>query len=107
MKGPGSPTEVLCFCEATVQDYMARSKFTLALEMLVQHYQAPILRYCHCHVLDPEVAQEVAQEVFLAALEGMPRFRGHGLAQDVVIQYCPQEMSGSRAEQRAPGRAGP
>jgi RNA polymerase sigma-70 factor, ECF subfamily len=77
MRGAGSPNEVLHFCEATVQDYMARSKYTLALEMLVQHYQDPILRYCHCHVLDPEVAREVAQEVFLAALEGMPRFRGH------------------------------
>lgn len=77
MRGPGSPNEVLCFCEATVQDYMARSEFTLALEMLVQQYQDAMLRYCHCHVLDPEVAREVAQEVFLAAFEGMPRFRGH------------------------------
>ena len=59
MTGPESPNEVLCSCEATVQDYMALSKFTLALEMLVQHYQDPILRYCHCHVLDPEVAREV------------------------------------------------
>lgn len=77
MRGPGNPNEALCFCEATVQDYMARSEFTLALEMLVQRYQDAILRYCHCHVLDPEVAQEVAQEVFLAVFESMPRFRGH------------------------------
>lgn len=77
MRGPGGPHEVLCFCAATVQDYMARSEFTRALEMLVQQYQDAILRYCHCHVLDPEVAREVAQEVFLAAFEGMPRFRGH------------------------------
>jgi RNA polymerase sigma-70 factor, ECF subfamily len=77
MKGPGSPTEVLRFCEAAMRDYMSRSQFTLALEMLVQHYQDLILRYCHCHVLDPEVAREVAQEVFLAAFEGLPGFRGH------------------------------
>jgi RNA polymerase sigma-70 factor (ECF subfamily) len=48
----------------------------LACEVLVQQYQDAIFSYCSCHLLDWGVAQEVAQDVFLAAFEGMPRFRG-------------------------------
>lgn len=62
--------------EALVREAMAQHDFTRALELLVQHYQDAMLRYCHCHVLDTEVAREMAQEVFLAAFEAMPVFRG-------------------------------
>lgn len=62
--------------EALVRDAMEQRDFTRALELLVQRYQDAMLRYCHCHVLDVEVAREVAQEVFLAAFEAMPGFRG-------------------------------
>jgi RNA polymerase sigma factor (sigma-70 family) len=73
----GSPNEALYECETTVQDYMAQGKFALAIGVLVQHYQDAIVSYCRCHLLDQEVAREVAQEVFLVAFENIPGFRGH------------------------------
>ena len=42
----------------------------------MQHYQDAIVSYCRCHLLDQEMAQEVAQEIFLTAFERMPGFRG-------------------------------
>jgi RNA polymerase sigma-70 factor (ECF subfamily) len=45
--------------------------------VLMQHYQDAIVSYCRCHLLDQEIAQEIAQEIFLTAFEGMPGFRGH------------------------------
>jgi RNA polymerase sigma-70 factor (ECF subfamily) len=63
--------------ETTVRDYMAQGQFALAIDVLVQCYQDAIVSYCQCHLLEQDVAHEVAQEVFLAAFEGLPGFRGH------------------------------
>ena len=71
----GRPHEALYECETTVQDYIAQGKFALAIGVLVQHYQDAIVSYCRCHLLDQEVAREVAQEVFLAAFESIPPSR--------------------------------
>jgi RNA polymerase sigma-70 factor (ECF subfamily) len=35
-----------------------------------------MISYCAYHLLDQDSAREVAQEIFLAAFESMPRFRG-------------------------------
>jgi RNA polymerase sigma-70 factor (ECF subfamily) len=73
----GTPNEALYGCEIAVQDYMAQGQFALAIGVLVEYYQDAIVSYCRCHLLDQEVAREVAQEVFLAAFESIPGFRGH------------------------------
>jgi RNA polymerase sigma-70 factor (ECF subfamily) len=77
MQGSRTSHETLDECETIVRDYMAQGKFTLAMGVLIQHYQDAILSYCRCHLLDQELAQEMAQEIFLTAFEGMPGFRGH------------------------------
>jgi DNA-directed RNA polymerase specialized sigma24 family protein len=56
---------------------MTQGQCTLAMGVLMQHYQDAIVSYCRCHLLDQEIAQEIAQEIFLTAFEGMPGFRGH------------------------------
>lgn len=63
-------------CEVAVQRAMALEEFALALDMLLQYYQDAMVSYCYSHFLDRHLAQEVAQEIFLAVFEGMPRFRG-------------------------------
>lgn len=76
MRGQSSPGQGLCDAEAAIRDYLACHDYTQALELLLKHYQDGVLRYCHCHLADLDMAREVAQEVFLAAFEAMPRFRG-------------------------------
>jgi RNA polymerase sigma-70 factor (ECF subfamily) len=76
MQDSGTSHEPLDGCETTVRDYLAQGQCTLALGVLIQHYQDAIVSYCRCHLLDQELAQEVAQEIFLTAFDGMTRFRG-------------------------------
>lgn len=76
MNGSETPSEALYVSETVVRDAIAAGHFTLAIGLLVQHYQDAIISYCRCHVFDLELAREVAQEVFLAAFEGMADFRG-------------------------------
>jgi RNA polymerase sigma-70 factor (ECF subfamily) len=66
----------LCW-DTVVQGYLTQGEFTRALEVLIQHYQEAILRYCSCYLLDPDAAQEVAQDVFVAAFVGLPRLCGN------------------------------
>jgi len=77
MHGSGTSREALDRCETTVRHYIAQGNCTLAMGVLIQHYQDAIVSYCRCHLLDQEMAREVAQEIFLTAFEGMPDFRGH------------------------------
>ena len=77
MQGSGTSHATLDGCETLVRDYMAQGQGTLAMGVLMQHYQDAIVSYCRCHLLDQELAQEIAQEIFLTAFEGMPGFRGH------------------------------
>jgi RNA polymerase sigma-70 factor (ECF subfamily) len=76
MNGCENPAEALIVCETIVRNYIAQGEFSLAVGVLVSHYQDAMLSYCTYHLLDQEVAREVAQEIFLAAFESMPRFRG-------------------------------
>ena len=77
MHGSGTSRVTLEGCETPVRDSMVQGQFTVALGVLVQHYQDAIVSYCRCHLLDQESACEVAQEIFLTAFAGMPGFRGH------------------------------
>lgn len=47
-----------------------------AFEQLVAHYQDRVYNYVLRMVHDPVEAQDVAQETFLRAYQGLPRFRG-------------------------------
>lgn len=47
-----------------------------AFERLVAHYQDRVYNYVLRMVHDPVEAQDVAQETFLRAYQGLPRFRG-------------------------------
>ncbi len=60
-----------------MRSYIAQGQHTGALRVLMQYYQDAIISYCRCHLLDQELAQEVAQEIFLTAFARMPDFRGH------------------------------
>jgi RNA polymerase sigma-70 factor (ECF subfamily) len=77
MQGSGTSHETLDRCETIVRDYLAQGEYTLGVGVLIQHYQDAIVSYCRCHLLDQEIAQEAAQEIFLTAFERMPGFRGH------------------------------
>src|ERR671931_1908269 len=77
MHGSGTSHEPLDGCETIVRDYLAQGQCTLAMAALIQHYQDAIVSYCRCHLLDQELAREVAQEIFLTAFAGLARFRGH------------------------------
>ena len=76
MQGSGTSREALDRCETTVRQCIAQGQCTWAMSVLIQHYQDAIVSYCRCHLLDQELAQEVAQEIFLTAFERMPGFRG-------------------------------
>jgi DNA-directed RNA polymerase specialized sigma24 family protein len=73
MQGSGTSHAPLDACETLVRDYLAQVQCTVAMGVLIQHYQDAIVRYCRCHMLD----QEVAQEIFLTACAGLAGFRGH------------------------------
>ena len=76
MHGSGTSHETLEGCETLVRDYLAQRKFTLAMSVLIESYQDAIVSYCRCHLLDQELAREVAQEIFLTACAGLAGFRG-------------------------------
>jgi RNA polymerase sigma-70 factor, ECF subfamily len=68
---PGQPAD-----ETALLDFIAHEQYAMALNVLVQQYQDAIVTYCYASLFDPHLAQEVAQEIFLAACEGLSRFRG-------------------------------
>jgi len=47
-----------------------------AFALLVERYGQPVLSLCYGSTLNRADAEELAQEVFLAAWRGLPRFRG-------------------------------
>src|SRR5262245_10726413 len=47
-----------------------------AFAALVERYGQPVLSLCYASSLDRHAAEELAQDVFLAAWRGLPRFRG-------------------------------
>jgi RNA polymerase sigma-70 factor (ECF subfamily) len=53
----------------------AEALFRDALEELVRRHQNEMFGFCKNMLSDPGVAEEIAQEVFLAAWRGLPNFR--------------------------------
>src|SRR4051794_34328821 len=47
-----------------------------AFAQLMERYGQPVLSLCYASSLDHATAEELAQDVFLAAWRGLPRFRG-------------------------------
>jgi RNA polymerase sigma-70 factor (ECF subfamily) len=60
-----------------VERNIAAGDFRAALEALVRGYQHVVVGFCVNMLGDTTRAEEVAQEVFLAAYIAMPRFRRH------------------------------
>src|SRR5262249_13542589 len=64
--------------DATVEDYIADGQYQEALDCLVRGYQRVIVSFCRAqlgHAGEGGRAEEVAQEVFLAAYQNMPHFQ--------------------------------
>jgi RNA polymerase sigma-70 factor (ECF subfamily) len=53
----------------------ARAGDETAFAGLVERYGKPILSLCYASTLDRSTAEELAQDVFVAAWRGLPRFR--------------------------------
>jgi RNA polymerase sigma-70 factor (ECF subfamily) len=60
-----------------VQRGLNTNNYRDALENLVLGYQHVLVGFCTNMLGDADFAQEVAQEIFLAAYNAMPRFRRH------------------------------
>ena len=62
-------------CDADVQRALNRGALPEALETLVQGYQRAVLGFCVNMVGDAHRGEDIAQDVFLAAHQALPRFR--------------------------------
>jgi len=49
-----------------------------AFDALYRRYVTRIYRYCYAHAGNQADAEDLAAQTFLAALEGLPRYRGRG-----------------------------
>jgi RNA polymerase sigma-70 factor (ECF subfamily) len=56
----------------------------LALSTFVRRTQADVWRFC-AHLVDPGVADDLTQEVYLRALRTIPRFRGDSSARTWLL----------------------
>ena len=63
--------------DSKVLSHIDSGKHLEALETLLVGYQMAILRYCTAMLGSAEDAEDVAQEVFIAAYRAMPQFRGN------------------------------
>jgi len=70
--------QALRTCDALVEHAIGEGAYMEALDHLVRGYQRVIVSFCRAQLGragEGGRAEEVAQEVFLAAYSGMPRFR--------------------------------
>lgn len=58
-----------------------------ALAAFVRRTQADVWRFC-AHLVDPEAADDLTQEVYLRALRTIPRFRGDASARTWLLQVA-------------------
>ena len=62
-------------CDEIVQSALADDEYRRALEALLDGYQDAVAGFCHNMLSDAARAEEVAQDVFIAAYKAMPRFQ--------------------------------
>lgn len=67
--------EHLRCCDQSVRQNIADGNYRDALEVLVSGYQMTIIGFCTNMLGDQTLAEEVAQDVFLATFIAMPRYR--------------------------------
>lgn len=75
MPRQGNLSEAFALGDDVVRSYLRQGDWTQALETLIHQYQNAILRYCSCHLLDQEAAQDVTQDVFVTVSEKLPSLR--------------------------------
>ncbi|MGQ4809399.1 hypothetical protein NKDENANG_02816 [Candidatus Entotheonellaceae bacterium PAL068K] len=68
-------SERLRICDAAAQRELADENYRRALEILVEGYQHMIVGFCAKVLDNVEQAEDMAQDIFLAAYQAMPRFR--------------------------------
>jgi RNA polymerase sigma-70 factor (ECF subfamily) len=99
--------QTLRTCDALVEHAIADGAYPEALDHLVQGYQRVIVSFCRTQLGragEGGRAEEVAQEVFLAAYQSMPRFQRqaplHAWLFGIVRKRCLQERRnyGRRAQ---------
>lgn len=89
------PPDATQACESLLKPVLAGGDFAQALDILLHHYQDAMVSYCYSAFLDWHLAQEVAQEIFLAAFQGMAQFRGessvktwlYGIASNKCLEF--------------------
>jgi RNA polymerase sigma-70 factor (ECF subfamily) len=64
--------------DSDVLDLVLRGEMEVALCCLMQRYGRAIYRYCCEQLRDPALAEDVQQQVFIAAFRDLAKFRGSG-----------------------------
>jgi RNA polymerase sigma-70 factor, ECF subfamily len=76
--GEGFDSDALRICDALVQSYIQRGEYESAIKELARGYQRYMVGFCRKLLwnLGPsDLAEDVAQEIFMAAYTSMPKFR--------------------------------
>lgn len=59
-----------------------------AFEELVVRYHQPLVRFATSYVRNPELAEDVVQETWIAVLRGLSRFEGRATFRAWLFQIC-------------------
>jgi RNA polymerase sigma-70 factor (ECF subfamily) len=62
--------------DSDVLALVAKGDMTGALQRLMQRHGTAVFRYCREALRDPAMAEDVQQQVFIAAFKDLPRFSG-------------------------------
>ena len=96
--------ERLRICDEIVQSEIADGEYRRALEALLDGYQHAIVGFCHNMLIETAHAEEVAQDVFIAAYKALPRFRQQASVRTwlfaIARKQCLQAMRNRDRRQR-------
>lgn len=93
----------------------ARENDPAAWAEIYDRYSRPVYRYVRARVFDEAAAEDIASAVFLAALEGIGKYRERGrpllawlyvIARNTVADYQRKAVSRGRLRGRLPGFGG-
>jgi RNA polymerase sigma-70 factor (ECF subfamily) len=85
--------------DAQVQAALAAGDLKQAFEGLLQGYQAVVVQYCTALLDDRSDGEDVAQEVFLAILQALPRYQPTALLRTWVFRIVRNRCLTHRAKQ--------